>query len=238
MSRACLACGASTQIGASIDHPALRAPYVNEPFCGKPCALVRIGDDITDLAVAQRGFDAAAAEHATLLNTIEQREAELRAARQRAVNDRDQLGAFAAESRRQYDDRREKMQRNEDIVRAMSQELEGLRAAEQVTADRMEALARTMSKIQQRVARADRGEDEEMTRSARVRYSSSASTERESRLPFYAQFSRDRRDAPPEPRGGTLFQTWGDAELAATSRYPYMERGNPELAARAAAMEM
>lgn len=237
MPRPCLACGVSTQIGASIEHPALRAPYVNEPFCGKPCALVRIGDDINDLAVAQRGFDAAAAEHSALLATIEQRELALSSAQTRAGNDREQLDAEAAAFRRYFSERRETMQQNEDAIRTMAQELEALRAAERQTAERMQVLARTMSKIQQRTARADRGEDEEMTRSSRLRYSAAPSTERESKLPFFAQFSRDRRDAPAAPRGAELFQTWGEAELA-SNRRPYAEWGSGELAARAAAMEM
>lgn len=224
MPQPCLACAVPTSIGATIEHPALRQPYTNAPFCGKSCALVHIGDDINDLAVAQAGFDAAAREHAELLNNIEQGQAQLAAAQADATEFRERVDQNTAVYRRWINEQRNAMQDKDNAIRAMVAELEQLRVREREMAERMQALARTMSKLQQRAERADRGEDEEATRSARMRFSAKPSTERESQLPFFAQLSRDRREAAALPRRG-LFQTWGEAELAG---------GN----ARAAAMEM
>lgn len=208
----CVACGLPTRVGAIVG-----TVTTQRPLCGKPCAYVRIGVDINDLATAQRGLDAASAERIAVLAEIDQVTAAL-AENSRTVALR--RGVVLAQNERYKQWVREQfgeLHAYDAKTGQLTKQLEALHARESEIETRMQALTDEIEKIRRLLTRAAHDDDAEPTRAARVRYAGPAAVAREPARPLMEQFTRDATWAPPAPRRGIFAPTWGDTELSSSS---------------------
>lgn len=215
MPQPCVGCATPTEQTADVSHPHLRVSYANRPFCGRPCVLVHLGDDINDLVMAQSGLDAAASRHMTLQTSIEAFAAELDAAHRETTALREDVSRQMAAYRRWVEERRELLQRKEDNVRRMTIQLDAMRVEERQLAQTMETLSQRMSKLRRRLEHGDRRDnDGESTRQSRMRFAglTAASSMPEPTRPLFSHandgYLVQYPNAPINP-----FEAQGDARM-------------------------
>jgi Skp family chaperone for outer membrane proteins len=209
----CVACGTATAVGAAVGA----RPHVR-PLCGRACALVQIGDELDDLAAAERGMDEAAAARLRMQTDIDRLQADIDQRQAALAADRDTLNSQRERYRQWLNERSAQLRTLEEAVLHLTRELAARRTEEALAAARLTQLARTVEKLRRRAARgpADRaGDSDDESRSQRLRY---APTDRrpDSAVPFYVLAARQRATAPAQPSASPFGPTYGDTVLASS----------------------
>jgi len=203
---ACIACGTTTAVGAVVG-----AQQHVRPLCGRACALVQIGDELDDLAAAERGMDEAAAARHRLQADIDRLQTDVDQRQAVLTADRDTLNRQRERYRQWLNERATQLRTLEEAVMHLTRELAARRTEEALAAARLTQLARTVDKLRRRAARGPADDDD--YRSQRMRFSPN-DRRPDSSTPFYVLAARLRATAPSEPSPTTFGPTYGDSVLS------------------------